>query len=183
MTNAYLLTTCAISLAILVVLWIGPIASLRRDNFRADIRRIRDDLFDFMLENRFSFEIKAYRDTRQALNGMLRASNWLSPVNLILAMFFHKWHGLESKQEFTNYDDCPPALKSKLLDTATIAVSRLIVFLFAEGTLGMLLRFALFVFSQSRKIDHAARRLTVELYSLGAPTQELTFDQRSFLRC
>src|SRR5437762_12932113 len=122
MTSAYLITTIVVSLTAIVALWLGPLTSLRRDNFRSDIRRIREDLFDFMLENGFSFEVKAYRDTRQFLNGMLRASNWLSLRNLLLAFFFYKWHLLESKEEFTSYENCSDKLQKKLEDATTSAL-------------------------------------------------------------
>jgi hypothetical protein len=183
MTNAFIITTSVVSLAAVVALWLGPFASLRRDNFRSDIRRIRDDLFDYMWENGLDFENKAYRDTRQLLNGMLRASTWLAPAKLLVALFFYKWYEVEGEPTFTSYDNCSAELKSKLLGAAANAITRMIIFLFAEGTFGVLLKCTLFVFWQSRRIEVAARRLALDLYSLGAPAQELTFSQRSALRC
>ncbi len=48
--NYYEITSCFVSLAIIAFVWRNGFAVLRRDNFRSDIRRIRDGLFDYVEE-------------------------------------------------------------------------------------------------------------------------------------
>src|SRR5215467_2523928 len=85
MNRSIVLAQCLISLGILSWLWYGPFARLRRDNFRSQIRRIREDLFDFMWKNGHDFGNPAYRATRQMLNGLIRSSNYLSIITFLHA--------------------------------------------------------------------------------------------------
>lgn len=183
MSEAFFLTTCVFSLAPLAAIWFGPMAALRRDNFRADIRKIRDELFDFMWQNGYSYEEQAYRDTRQVLNGMLRASNWLTPSRFFMGMFYLAWYKVESRERRIDYGRCPPQLKEALERASSAALERMIKFLYREGLFGLLLKCAVVAFNQSWRVHKVAGQLAGELYSLGGPAESLTVSQRSLLRC
>src|SRR5262245_32745843 len=62
------------------------LAQLRCDKYRTDIRRIRDELFDYMWKEGHDFSTPAYRSTRESLNGLLRICNLLSPTLLIVSV-------------------------------------------------------------------------------------------------
>lgn len=83
MNNSFALSYLLISLTmggfIYFVLWV----SLQRERFRCEIRRTRDELFDFMWENKYDFKDPNYIQTRAALNVILRASNVVSPILLV----------------------------------------------------------------------------------------------------
>jgi hypothetical protein len=191
MTTPFFLTTCAVSLCAIALIWFFPISSLFKDNFRADIRRLRDELFDFMWENGFSFETAAYRDTRQFLNGLLRASNFMSPAMLLLGLFYYVWYGMNKDRQLTDFSSCPPKLREKLEKTTTASIKRLEVLMFRRSILG--LGIYLFVWTMvaaikgrqrlKETIDNAARQLAIDTYFLGAPVSELSFSNRNLLRC
>jgi hypothetical protein len=191
MTTPFLLTTCAVSIVIIAVLWLCPLASLRRDNFRTDVRIIRDDLFDFMWENGFSFDTPAYRDARQFLNGLLRASTCMSPTTFILGLWYCIWYRLGTDEEFIDYSNCPAKLAQKLEQATDRGMNRFQVLLFREGLLGplIMLFFRTIVLAiKGRKrlseiTDRAVRHLAIDAYSLGAPLDEMTLSQRSLVRC
>lgn len=64
--------------------WNVPLNQLRRDAYRNRIRSIRDNLFDAAAEHPEGFKAAAYLQARQFLNGLLRASNLLSPLNMVI---------------------------------------------------------------------------------------------------
>jgi hypothetical protein len=143
MTNNFALAQCLISLGMLSIIWFGLFRSLRRDNFRSDIRRIRDELFDFMWKNGQDFNAPAYRETRQMLNGMLRISNVLTPATFVIGALFASRcpPSPESKKRFQELPDGP--LKQQLEKAQSLALRRLLTFVFCEGALGLLVRLAL----------------------------------------
>jgi hypothetical protein len=86
------LTEVAISLGVLMLAYILYRRG-RREQFRVDIRRIRDGLFDWMWQNGHSFSDLGYRATREMLNGLLRMSNTLSLSQLLLMMvLYFRWN-------------------------------------------------------------------------------------------
>lgn len=48
MSDPSALKTLAIGVTAIAVLYFGPLAKLRKDDYRSDIRPMRDELFDFM---------------------------------------------------------------------------------------------------------------------------------------
>ena len=137
--NETILTQLAISLSILTFLWFWAFASIRRDSFRCDIRRLRDGLFDFMWENGHSFDDPVYMETRQILNGMLRMSNTMSAVKFFGLVVLHQQHG---GSEATDLLEKMPngALKKEIERVRVLAVRRLLHFLFMEGTMCLVVR-------------------------------------------
>lgn len=83
----FIVFECLVGLGVLAFVWFYLFARLRRDDFRSEIRRLRDGLFDFMWENGYSFNEPAYRETRQMLNGIIRLGNTLSPLSLFAAIY------------------------------------------------------------------------------------------------
>jgi len=86
MNDPTILTTCVIGISVLLGLWFGPIATLRRDNYRSDIRALRDDLFDYMWQHGHAYDTSAYVQVRQTLNGMLRWSNVVDAAKFIASL-------------------------------------------------------------------------------------------------
>ena len=188
MTDPFILTNCAVSVAIIVAIWFGPLASLRRDAFRTDIRQIRDELFDFMWKNGYSFENEAYRDTRQLLNGLLRMSNSLSPIPFLICIWHHL-DDLENRPSFTNFDNCPNELRQALVRAINLAGSRMLRFMFAERSMWLFWKIVgLFRGTKrwlvlSKASWSAVSELFVDIYPLGAPPSKLTGSQRLVLGC
>jgi hypothetical protein len=129
------LTSFSFMVAVFAWLLFYQAGIMRRDRFRSDIRRIRNNLFDFMWENGFDFKDPAYVATRQAMNGVLRLSSTLSSVKYFVAFCIH-------------YDDEPiehpkskdPRIQRELDEAMRQVVQRLLVFLFLEGTAGLIVR-------------------------------------------
>jgi len=129
------LLSFAISVFVLAYIWFVLCARIRRDSFRADIRRIRDDLFDFMCEHQIAFESIAYRDTRQTLNGLLRFSNRLSLGTFFVMVFHHHRKcrsGYASTETTTSTSN--KLLQDKLRKIEQATEDRVIRYLFLEGT-------------------------------------------------
>ena len=85
MTNTFALSYFMVSLTALGVVYFVLFARLRREMFRCQLRRIRDELFDYMWENAQDFNEPAYRHARDTMNSYLAISNKLSPGVLVLA--------------------------------------------------------------------------------------------------
>lgn len=58
----------------------------RNDRYREDLFTIRDELFDYMWQNGIPFDLPAYRQLRDALNGAIRVADMpgLAFVTLLL---------------------------------------------------------------------------------------------------
>src|SRR5438034_11408435 len=115
-----------VSLAIIATLWFGLFGSLRRDSFRCRVRKLRDDLFDFMWQNGHSFETPAYQEVRQSLNGMLRISNRLGPVAFLLGLVI--WWNEDDSGMGKVEKLRPGPLKTKIEEIQERAVKELIAF-------------------------------------------------------
>lgn len=86
MTNPFAISYVVISLAALNYIYFVLCAGLRRERFRCQVRRIRDELFDFMWENGHDFQEPAYRKARETTNSFLALSNKLSPTVLVISV-------------------------------------------------------------------------------------------------
>ncbi len=154
--NAYILTNCVISLAILVFVCFFQFKRLSRDDFRSDIRRLRDELFDYMWKNGYSFDDPGYRGTRRVLNGLLRLSNHATPIKFIAAAVqcqIAKHHGV------VYANPIPPAkqedLQAKIDEVCGAATGRFMRFVFLEGPRGWIMR--MLIIYPSRVIRLLAR--------------------------
>jgi hypothetical protein len=139
MTNPFVLSQCLISMGIIAWIWFWLCGSLRRDNFRADIRRLRDGLFDYMLDQKYDFGTPAYRETRDFLNTILRLNRSLTPSKFTLALFLamtEYGNRRGSADEFNGLEG--GSLKDKLYAVRSKAVERVIHFVYLEGIFGLL---------------------------------------------
>lgn len=108
---------------------------LRREEFRSRLHKIRDDLFDFMVENGQDFSNQAYRDVRQTLNGLMRLSNTVGPVEFLVMMT--RCHSDEPSHTQKFIDAMPDSpLKDQLIRSRNQAVTAWVRYLFLEGPLG-----------------------------------------------
>lgn len=173
--NEYALTSVAISVAILGWLWFSAFASVRRDAYRCDVRRMRDELFDFMWQNNQPFDSEAYRQVREELNGLLRMSNTTSPLQFVCLVASHTRRGAF---EATDHLERLPEglLKQELGSVRRSAIERLLKFLFREGALGAMISvFLLFAGLVSkangikRKAKQYGSRLLEDFRDCGRP--------------
>jgi len=144
--NHFVIAQCLISLWIIALVWFKLFGSLRRDEYRADIRRLRDSLFDFMWKSGFDFRTPAYVQARDHLNNMIRASNYLTPSLVFVAALCvarsKRQEESELQKAIDALDDGP--LKDKLTTTHDLAIHRMLRFIFLEGTLGVFLRIVVY---------------------------------------
>lgn len=130
-----------VSILILAFLWFRVFPSLRRDNFRSDIRKLRDSLFDYMWENGHAFDNMAYCETRLILNGILRMSNSITAIKFFALVVLHRNDSRAVEDPLEQMADCD--LKRQIETVRAQAVARLLHFLFLEGTTGLVVRMML----------------------------------------
>lgn len=179
--NYGILTDCAVAIAAISLIWFRGLAPLRRDNFRSDIRRIRDGLFDYMWQISLDFRDPAYRSARQSLNGLLRLSNSISPLKFFITVTLCREMAPPIQPESPNHE-----LQKEIERARDRATHRLIHFLFLEGFVGvfvrMLLRCLAWV-SRIRdlkdRVNNGAQRLINSAYRLGA--EDLSPEDRAVL--
>ncbi len=146
MNYNFVVLNCLVSLGILAFIWFHLFARLRRDNFRSEIRKIRDGLFDFMWENGYSFDTPAYSETRQMLNGILRLSNKLTPVSFLVSIIFVAMQETQSIEPQLDEDDdgldkvTDSKLKNELQRARREATKKLLVFIYLQGLFGIFIR-------------------------------------------
>lgn len=144
MTDQFAIAHCFASLVVAAYVWFVTLPSLRRDDLRSEVRRIRDGLFDFMWKNGFDFATPHYRDTRQLLNGIIRlASTNLSLATIFTEAVFAARRGalrplLELLQERDSDDPLTLALQRAKVD-ATAAVT---AYVLSSGAFGLFVRLA-----------------------------------------
>ena len=175
---------CLISIGIMALLWLRPIARLRRDNFRSKIRKIRDNLFDFMYQNDFDYKTPAYQATRQVLNGMIKGSNYFSVASFIVTiMIIVSAKGQESSSVSREIEKLPDGkLKNALNDAILQAGTEMIRFILYKSISGFflrkfvsLLRVVLKTFqkngpvSRAKLIETSQTQLLENAYSFGSP--------------
>jgi len=178
--DSYVVLECAISLAALAYVWFWQFGRLRRDNFRSDIRRLRDGLFDFIWENGYSYDMPAYQEIRQSLNGMLRLSNVLSPVKFFIAyLCVRHRHWTEALRDSLDHVR-DKRLRDKIREVRNGALKRMLEFLFLEGTTGLLVRCIARLIDLKKRALRMGEYLLANAYELGSPT--LSIEQRAVLR-
>ncbi len=155
--NNFELSYISVSLAIFAVIWFNLFAYQRRDDFRSKIRDLRDGLFDFMLENGFSFETPAYRETRQMLNGMIRASNKIGPIMFFLFLWLcFDAEDAKAPDSLDKLEFGP--LKKRLLAVRHQAVGELVTFVYLQGIFGIFVR-VLYFFLKAVNLAYRANCL------------------------
>lgn len=180
--NPYELSTLIASFWLLAMVH-RCIVRVRRERFRLRVRMIRDDLFDFMWKNGHSFDDPSYRDARQALNGMLRLSNTMTPMKFMIFAFQER---RPSRRMVAFVNSPESALKERLLQAYSAAVCEWARFLFLSGSVGVLARLlisCLKTVSGARRFATAFKdveqRWLGTAYDFGAPS--LTCSERAIL--
>jgi hypothetical protein len=196
--NAHELTTLVVSVVFLAYLWFHTIPCLRRDNFRSDIRRIRDELFDFIWKNGYSFDEPAYVEARQTLNGLLRLSNRITPfMSMVAVVYFFRYDGrLKDKNQNWLDDIADAELKNQIRQTVFDAITRTFRYALLEGATGVVFRAtcsSLVLLARTfrvirRLLDHmrqikedVQRGVLVTANQLGSPA--LSDEGRAILHC
>ncbi len=189
MSHSIALAQCLISLGILAFLWCGPVARLRRDNFRSNIRRIRDDLFDFIWKNEYDFKNPAYQATRQMLNGLIRTSNYLSVFTFMHALILIvNGKRRNPPSAISEIEKLPPGdLKEKINQATQQAMKEMLNFIFIQKISGLLTivllktLYRLYIIFTWRKkngshvekdgfVERPAHHLLDDAYVWGSPT-------------
>lgn len=138
MSPSIALAQSLVSVGIMLLIWTIPGGRLRRDSFRSRVRRIRDELFDFMIQHDYEFSLPAYCDTRQVLNGMIRCSNYFS----VLTFFHSFWLGLRSYESESSVREHidelqDERLKAALSSALNRATREMIGFIFLRSLFGL----------------------------------------------
>ena len=139
MTDLSVLPEVGFGLGIILLAWRYGFEPLRRDEFRSEIRHIRDDLFDFMWRHQLSYEDPAYQYARQCLNGMIYIGGALNPVSIIVAGYL-----MLRRRRLGEVIASPRSenamLQAEINRTMTKAAKALLTFLFLQGAFGMIVR-------------------------------------------
>ena len=103
------------------------------ERLRSKIRRIRDDLFDWMTENQQDYRSEEYRQVRQTLNGIMRLSNTFGPIEFFAMMVIYS-----TKRSSSSLP--PSILADRLTEVKEQAVRVWMHYLFCEGFFGVCVR-------------------------------------------
>ncbi len=85
---AQLLPTLALVTVGLAYMW----RKTKVDCYREHMFTLRDELFDYMWQNRLSFDLRAYRLMRESLNGAIRTAEIMTPLSFIAVLFVVRRH-------------------------------------------------------------------------------------------
>jgi hypothetical protein len=176
MSYNFVVFECLVSLGILAFVWFYLFARLRRDNFRSEIRMIRDGLFDFMWKNGYSFDEPAYRETRQMLNGIIRLGNTLSPMSWFAAAYMVVL-AEEAGHKSPAHSELPKGpLGEELKRVRELAFHITLQFVFLSGIFGLFVRGWFYLFRTVRltiRLKEFLSRKTTEFleaaYLMGRP--------------
>jgi hypothetical protein len=138
MNNAFALGQATVSLLFLAYVWIFLFGRMGRDAFRCDVRRLRDELFDFMVANGENFDAPAYRKARQMLNGVLRLSNHLNVFTFIAIVVCHaRLRRLGRLPDDPSRAPGSAKLKHEIAQVRAKLSERLLIYVFLEGVTGI----------------------------------------------
>lgn len=182
--NDFLLFEACVGICALMAFYRWLFVPLRIDDFRYDIRSIRDDLFDFMWHSGFDFAEPAYVETHQTLNGLLRSAPHLSLISFLWHAFHFRDYTFIAEPARKTLAAGP--LRDKLDSAIRLAITRMLCLIFLEGIVGVPLRLALRVLHAAwlvRRLQiwakKSAEALLSEAYILGRP--QLTEMERLIL--
>lgn len=183
MENNFVLSQMFISGLILLGVWV-MFQHIRREKFRIQIRDIRDELFDWMLENKQDFTSPEYANLRQTLNGLMRLSSRIGRLEAFGMICIQMSNGTTPKSDIDEMPDSP--LKAKLQQVRRLAVRAWFTFLFKEGLLGAMIRCANAAFKAvhimtkwKQFVIVGSERIMFSAHEFGAP--KLTAAQRMVL--
>lgn len=123
-------------LAIIFYRW--PYQKLRADALERDMRSIRDNLWNYMLQRGRGFSDPAYLDMRLCFNGFIRfARHQYVGSSYVVTSITGKW--LSPPQVPTNFMGADAKLRQKLGDAESQMRRRVYKFLFLEGMFALVL--------------------------------------------
>jgi hypothetical protein len=136
-TTAIVMLETLISLALLVVIILRIWPEQRTDLFRQEMFALRDELFDFAVADKVSFDDPAYILLRQLMNGFIRYAHNLTPYRT--AMSYLHWRSISDgnvnvwgkswNEALANISD--PEVRAKLEDfhvrAGTLAVTQVLL--------------------------------------------------------
>jgi hypothetical protein len=163
MNDPYVLPEVCISLGLIVVAWRYGFEPLRRDEFRCQIRRIRDDLFDFMWKNDLECRDTAYQDARAGLNAVIYMGGAFSPTSIIATIFLaiRRIHNEQAPAQTKKSTD--PMIQEAIDLANKRAVNALLTFLFLQGPFGLFIKSSYWLFCAIKAVQR-----TKQVVSVGA---------------
>lgn len=174
MINNFVLFECILSLCMLVFIWFFLFGRERRDDYRCAIRRLRNELFDFVQKNGGDFQNPAYVECRKYLHDLLRVSNDLSPLVLlagvVLILRQRRSQGMNEEQKKESVAQDP--LSQRIREVRTQATLTTLHFLFLRGLLGLFIRglaTALIGVNWTLRVKQAIQSAVSELANLPSP--------------
>lgn len=114
---------------------------LSREKYRFKLRSIRNNLYDYMLQNGKDFSDPNYRRSRESINSMIQASNWISAPTLICMMVkidLDERKG-RSSYEPMNFGDNKD-LRKKVRESFRECQNALYEYIFLSGFTGVFVR-------------------------------------------
>lgn len=137
MSDAYAFAQLWISLVLFVVVYIFWFKPQRAQQCRSDLRSVRDRLFDFMWKNGYDFSNPAYRETRRIINGMIRLTSSVGPVQFIVLAVRSSSNG---RREWATDRMADSALRQELEAARYECLQIYLGYLYGTGLIGFVLR-------------------------------------------
>jgi len=158
-----------LSLVALAVIYVKIFKPQREESCRSDIRRIRDDLFDFMWKHGLDYSDPGYVHSRNLMNGMMRLTNCVGAFEFLFLMATAPAppnNEYQSPIETVN----DPVLREKLHRSINLAYRTFLTSLYTRGFFGLLFKGLLAVVNAVRRMrgysTSVQRRATLLLGSL-----------------
>lgn len=177
MSHPYAIFEILVSLLVGFIVYRKIVVPMRRDTFRADIRRIRDRLFDYMWENNLPYDTAEYVRLRQRLNGLIRLSERLGPLFFLSIIVIYR-HELDDHISVVS-DKVPEPLRSRLREAEEAAAKRLGQFVFNEGCMWLFFKLVFLFGGIAKKVTSSVQWTMNAAYDFGSP--QLSGLQKSFL--
>lgn len=168
MNNPFALSYVTISLVALGFIYFVLCASLRREQFRCQVRQIRDELFDFMWENGHDYQEPAYVKARETMNTFLALSNKLSPTILVMSLVYAVFNIRRNK---TSQPDRPlpdGPLGDRIRQSYVTLTLTLLEYSFLKGIPGACIRSIVWILSRAFHLSNKLRSLENVIVKDGA---------------
>lgn len=168
MNNPFAISYIMISLALLGFIYFVLCAGLRRERFRCQVRRIRDELFDFMWENGQDFKEPAYLKARETMNSFLALSNKLSPSVLVMSVVVAVLALRRNGASLPNPALPIGALGDKIRQSYSALAWALIEYSFLKGIPGLFIRSTVWLLSHAFHLSSRMRVCKKKIVKDGA---------------
>ena len=149
MNSGYELAQTWLSFVAIVVIYSFILRRQAAESCRAELRRIRDEFFDFMWQNGKDFSDVEYVESRQQINSMLRLTTMIGPVSFIVMMF--RFMPVVASRTVKAERE-PSELKIHARKVSTQAIHCLVKYIFMTGILGLVLHSIFFIFEAWKRV-------------------------------